>query len=1303
MRRTDRPLAATGSAKVHTMVEPVSFEKLVEQRRQVLDAVDVPPAQGQRIWGLALSGGGIRSATFCLGLLKALAQQKMLLRFDLLSTVSGGGYVGATLGRLLSRARSAAEVKQVAEAFGDADGRWFTWWLRANGRYLIPRGAKDTTFALALYLRNLTGVHFELGLLALLLGVVLALFDLLAWGGLGYLGYAYDWFFDAARYVPQWLPAVALLLPVVMLIGTVEASAYWCIPWLTDPALKRWHALSYWGAGIVCALMLRSFHSWLDTVQTDVGASLRTVLWWAAMMLVGAWLFSIPMAAYVLLKAEHEPDARLRADLARNRLTRWIANAWRAGAVVVLIGLVDRFAWFLAFEASPTAQAGAGLALAALAAVVRALLPSIASLLQQRATLPPLLIGRIAGYALTFLLCSWWVSLVHRAALGAAFQRHSPNFGATLVVLAVIGVPVVAYLLLTGRNLKFLNLSSLHAFYWARLARSYLGAANGMRFNGARALGATEELPRPMPVSPTLIAVSDIQRDDDIAFAQYAPQRHGGPIHIVNVCVNQTRDPRGGLFNQDRRGLAMSMASSGHLRVSQEAWQPLPSNALTLGRWTAISGAAIAPGLGSLSRGGISALATFAGLRLGYWWNKDEGSSDSAATTQPSLLAKSVGLLRETFGIFRGTDRAQWFLTDGGHFENTAAYCLLAQRAEIIVLADCGADPQYAFKDLENLVRKARIDLQTEILFQRPKKKPVAAATTQQLTAPASEWPQEMKVFGSLNDLASPTSSCCLALARVDYRGAKDRQAILIVVKPNVSDGLPVDLVNFKAHNPAFPQEATADQFFSEAQWESYYSLGKYLGGKLTREFVERLPEKWSDYFEPDEQSSLETVAAAPKSDAPAPKTDAEKATPASARLPARIGAATAAGALGLGAAATLGVSVWQAIDSYRTASAKQVADERAALKELTDLWAKVLPASSPASGVANIGALAAAIVRTADTLCPANEAGWFQRSVVAETVYQSALKQCASLDKRDQPQPCTALLEAAHPMLQSRLPDCLVPQEGATLAIPPPRYWVFNYAIDAPFARAHPCDPLALERKVADDRYRSGQLKLDAAYGSDPDDIAAATPKECNANATLVAKLTASFTGVREPLDDRLAAIAPPAAAKPAADKAAADKPAADRPALPMPPPPPVSVEAQASKPEVPAASAPTTARPAPAPAAKATGQVCDGRTVYLQIYGPQQRDEARSYREPWRELGASVPPIEDVSASARSAGRAAASPVARPTVRVHDAASRACAQALAEAVGKRDWAVEALSPRLRATPGVIEVWIPPAQKAAY
>ncbi|POZ99581.1 hypothetical protein C4E44_34275, partial [Pseudomonas sp. MWU12-2312b] len=75
--------------------------------------------QSPHIWGLALSGGGIRSATFCLGVLQALARAKppvlkddekqetasLLQRFDYLSTVSGGGYIGAFFSSLFQPGR----------------------------------------------------------------------------------------------------------------------------------------------------------------------------------------------------------------------------------------------------------------------------------------------------------------------------------------------------------------------------------------------------------------------------------------------------------------------------------------------------------------------------------------------------------------------------------------------------------------------------------------------------------------------------------------------------------------------------------------------------------------------------------------------------------------------------------------------------------------------------------------------------------------------------------------------------------------------------------------------------------------------------------------------------------------------------------------------------------------------------------------------------------------------------------------------------------------------------------------------
>ena len=52
---------------------------------------------GEPLAGLAISGGGIRSATFALGVLETLKDCRLLSKFHYLSTVSGGGYIGSWL------------------------------------------------------------------------------------------------------------------------------------------------------------------------------------------------------------------------------------------------------------------------------------------------------------------------------------------------------------------------------------------------------------------------------------------------------------------------------------------------------------------------------------------------------------------------------------------------------------------------------------------------------------------------------------------------------------------------------------------------------------------------------------------------------------------------------------------------------------------------------------------------------------------------------------------------------------------------------------------------------------------------------------------------------------------------------------------------------------------------------------------------------------------------------------------------------------------------------------------------------
>src|SRR4051812_23041203 len=73
-----------------------SVEAALEIEKELLGTRERPSA-------LCLSGGGIRSASFSLGVLQALASAGLLTRFDYLSTVSGGGFIGGWLQVLIQR------------------------------------------------------------------------------------------------------------------------------------------------------------------------------------------------------------------------------------------------------------------------------------------------------------------------------------------------------------------------------------------------------------------------------------------------------------------------------------------------------------------------------------------------------------------------------------------------------------------------------------------------------------------------------------------------------------------------------------------------------------------------------------------------------------------------------------------------------------------------------------------------------------------------------------------------------------------------------------------------------------------------------------------------------------------------------------------------------------------------------------------------------------------------------------------------------------------------------------------------
>ncbi len=134
-------------------------------------------AHGLNLVGLAFSGGGIRSATFNLGVLQALADLKLLYRIDYLSTVSGGGYIGSWLAAWIKRLGSFAKVQEQISThrvnLQEDKEQTPVRFLRVFSNYLTPKlgfFSGDTWAMVAIYLRNLLlNQAILFGLLATLL------------------------------------------------------------------------------------------------------------------------------------------------------------------------------------------------------------------------------------------------------------------------------------------------------------------------------------------------------------------------------------------------------------------------------------------------------------------------------------------------------------------------------------------------------------------------------------------------------------------------------------------------------------------------------------------------------------------------------------------------------------------------------------------------------------------------------------------------------------------------------------------------------------------------------------------------------------------------------------------------------------------------------------------------------------------------------------------------------------------------------------------------------------------------------
>jgi predicted acylesterase/phospholipase RssA len=270
---------------------------------------DQPPDQDDEFLGLAFSGGGIRSATFNLGVLQALSELKLLKEFDYLSTVSGGGYIGSWLSAWIHRAGvDTVQQKLSIKEHPEEEPREVTF-LRSYSNYLTPRTglfSTDTLAAVATYLRNLI---LNLSIVLLCLTVVLLLPRLFAWAGqlldhwpnvlltCGALGLAVAVFFINLNLASQ-LPYSKSNRDKRSLGAKWEAPWYVrrtaVIVWIVLPLTLGAMALSFWLAGPAPSLsqvLLTPDVSTLRRVALVVGVMTAAIgfIWFCALKIAGVW------------------------------------------------------------------------------------------------------------------------------------------------------------------------------------------------------------------------------------------------------------------------------------------------------------------------------------------------------------------------------------------------------------------------------------------------------------------------------------------------------------------------------------------------------------------------------------------------------------------------------------------------------------------------------------------------------------------------------------------------------------------------------------------------------------------------------------------------------------------------------------------------------------------------------------------------------------------------------------------------------------------------------------------------------
>ncbi len=736
--------------------------------------------------GVALSGGGIRSATFNLGLLQSMAMLGLLRHVDYLATVSGGGYVGGFWTRWMVR-QKAGKAGLPREHFPVGAGRGGdepaeVRHLREFSRFLLPRMGIHRTDFWTLVMTLLGGLIPALGaalavvilMWTVWLGVMHALLEV---DPIGYRSMALVLLVFFASSEVKWRFTSA---------GGAKSSSLKAAIEAVRPQETVSYSLTS-GLALMVAVVV-----WATRDQAVLGSEALAAPGEPAML---APAIAVGLASLVLLALRPIVGRSVRGlgpagvfvvggyDRSLSRLLGFTA------AAAAVSGLWSLAEWVLASSLRLQVTTGTATVGAALFAAVRRWLAESAD--DSRPTRLIEVVGRWFKRATPRVLATivWLLVLVLVGAAMQQFVGHkflSPEFWPELWVV------IAAALITMGATMWWFDPArvGLHEFYRSRIARCYLGAS-------LPAEPAAEELPRTERQRASANRGVTEDPHDDLTLGKL---REAGvhPIHLVCTAANElSGDPVGSLY----RGARSAVLSQNGITIGNESAQ---LDDLRYSAALTASAAAFNSQMGRLSMSlgpPVAFLMSALNLRLGLWvphpryrWRQNY--------TFPGRF-----FFRELFAQSR-TDGKHVHLSDGGHFENIGLYELVRRHCRWIVVSDCGEDSSVVFDDLANVLRRIREDFGVEV-----------DVDISPLRSAEGGFAQQHAVVGTIH-----------------YDGPVGTdKGVIVLVKPTLTGDEPADILNYKSRLDRFPHESTGDQFFDEAQWESYRRLGEHIGWSVLR------------------------------------------------------------------------------------------------------------------------------------------------------------------------------------------------------------------------------------------------------------------------------------------------------------------------------------------------------------------------------------------------------------------------------------------------------------------------------------